>query len=88
MAEVPPDRAKRIVFDHCADGSQLFQSFCSICAGDESDALSNWEIGLVDALSVITVVGFEKMLEDLLLIRLVAGMGKRGMIGTGLWTVG
>lgn len=68
VAEVPGDGRERVFLHHSPNATQLSLCLHVVVRGDECDFLPQWEIGPVDTLGGVTVVGANERIESTLLM--------------------
>ena len=88
VPEVPADGGQRIRLDHGSEGGQLLLGLRIVDLVDEGDALHDGQIGPVDALGRVAVIGLEEVGEDGLLIVGVVLVGVGGRVVARLGAVG
>lgn len=80
IAEIPSDGAQGILLHHASDGAQLLEGLLVVGLGDEGDALVDGQVGPVDALGRVAVIGMEEIGEDGLLIVGVVSIRVGGVV--------
>jgi hypothetical protein len=88
ITEVPAKGAQRVLLHHAADGTQLLPGLGVVDAGNEGQALAQGEVGPVDALGGVGVIGSEEVGEDGLLVLGRVLVGEGGGLVTRLGAVG
>jgi hypothetical protein len=68
ISEIPSNRGQRIFFHHLPDRSQFLLGFLMIYSSIESKLLSKWKIGPVDTLWSVSIIGVDKLLQNIGLV--------------------
>ena len=79
VPDIISERFQRIRLEHGPYVGQLPGSLLAVVSGDEADLLCQWQVGPVDTVGIVYVVGLDEVVEDL---PLVLGHGMYGVMGT------